>query len=394
MTGTVQYEAQRFEEEKRDIIIWGYNDSGKYIADKLIEDHERVVCIVDNDLRYEGARYANVPVCSYEAAKKKYFGSPRLCVLITAKRAESIFQIIDIISEIECNYIGIVKPRVQEFDRDFSVSQFSKEISWYKFDGERFSVIPRIEINLIDGCNLNCKGCTHFSSIFSREDIYNLEEYENDLKSLREIGEIVRLRLLGGEPLLLNNIEEYIRVARNVCPESDIEIITNGTLVLRMQGVFFDTLRECDACLLISPYKPVMEYKDEIMAKAKLHNCNIKYEKGCIEVFSRQLTLENNHDKWKAASKCSSRSCTFLRKGKLYKCPFDGLINEFYEFYGIDKKLVNGFVIRGRKDVYSHIKSLAMQPVELCSYCSEEPEMILWSVQANPKLEEWLYYGI
>lgn len=207
------------------IIIWGYNDSGKYIVDRLIEDQANIVCVVDNNPCYKGNFHANVPVCSYEVAKKKYFGLPRLCVLITAKRAESIFQIINIVSEIECNYIGIVKPRVQEFNRDFYVSQFSKEISWYKFDGEQFSVIPRIEINLIDGCNLNCKGCAHFSSIFSSEDIYNLEKYENDLKSLREIGEIVRLRLLGGEPLLLHNIEEYIRVARNVCPESDIEIM-------------------------------------------------------------------------------------------------------------------------------------------------------------------------
>lgn len=394
MTSTVQCGAQRFEEGKRNIIIWGYNDSGKYIADKLIEDHERVVCIVDNNLRYAGETYANVPIYSFEAAKKEYFALPEICVLITAKRAKSIFQIIDIVSETGCNYIGIVKPRVQKFNRDFYISKSSKEISWYKFDGEQFNIIPRIEVNLADGCNLNCKGCTHFSSIFSNEDIYNIEEYEIDLKALRKVGEIVRLRLLGGEPLLLHNIEDYIRVSKNVCPESDIEIITNGTLVMRMQDTFFNTLRECDASLLISPYKPAMKYKDEILAKAKLHNCNIRYDDGCIEVFSRQLTLENSHDKWKAESKCSSRSCTFLRKGKLYKCPFDGLINEFFEFYGIEKKLDNGFEIRGGKNAYSHIKNLAMQPIELCSYCSEEPEMIPWSVQANPKLEEWLYHGI
>ena len=31
--------------------------------------------------------------------------------------------------------------------------------------------IPYLETNLVDGCNLNCKGCTHFSGIFRTSEV-------------------------------------------------------------------------------------------------------------------------------------------------------------------------------------------------------------------------------
>ncbi|MCQ2516592.1 MAG: 4Fe-4S cluster-binding domain-containing protein [Saccharofermentans sp.] len=68
--------------------------------------------------------------------------------------------------------------------------------------------IDLLEFNVIKTCNLNCKGCDHFSTLSYSPDIISLESYRTDLSRLKKLGiEIKTVGLLGGEPLLVSNIE-------------------------------------------------------------------------------------------------------------------------------------------------------------------------------------------
>ncbi|MBQ7476157.1 MAG: hypothetical protein IJT06_02030 [Selenomonadaceae bacterium] len=66
------------------------------------------------------------------------------------------------------------------------------------------------ETNLIDSCNLNCSGCTHYANLFNDEDFYKQDDFERDMQRLAASVDILRFRLLGGEPFKLPNLIDNV----------------------------------------------------------------------------------------------------------------------------------------------------------------------------------------
>ena len=60
-----------------------------------------------------------------------------------------------------------------------------------------FKKIP-VEIHIVEHCNLNCKGCAHFSSI-AKESYLDIESFEESCKKLSKIKKhIYTFKILGG----------------------------------------------------------------------------------------------------------------------------------------------------------------------------------------------------
>lgn len=91
--------------------------------------------------------------------------------------------------------------------------------------------MPYLETNIADGCNLNCKGCMHFAALFKTSEVYSIETFRRDVRQLAQTVDVGKFRLLGGEPLLLKNLDEYINISRQYLSRSDLRIITNGLSV-------------------------------------------------------------------------------------------------------------------------------------------------------------------
>ncbi|MDO7021708.1 4Fe-4S cluster-binding domain-containing protein, partial [Brachyspira innocens] len=75
--------------------------------------------------------------------------------------------------------------------------------------------IDFIDIDIVRHCNLNCYSCNHFSQL-AKEEYYNIEIFENDIKRLYELsnGLIKKFHILGGEPLLNKNCKDYFYLVR------------------------------------------------------------------------------------------------------------------------------------------------------------------------------------
>ena len=71
----------------------------------------------------------------------------------------------------------------------------------------------RFIVDIVDHCNLNCKGCGHFSPLASKSFL-DLETFENDLRRLNELldGEIYCFEIMGGEALLHPQLEKFIEI--------------------------------------------------------------------------------------------------------------------------------------------------------------------------------------
>ncbi len=378
-----------------EVVIWGVTLLGKYLTANITDGFVNVkpIAFVDNNYKLQNTFVDGIPVISYkqliELTKQK-----EIIVLLAVKNARNILRILEQLNSIILDNVGIVKPNVLLSGACVNLFEQDEKVIWSSFQGKKYRVIPRIEVNLIDACNLKCKGCSHFSSIYNSDSIYPIDNYEKDLKQLRKVGQMFRLRLLGGEPFLLDNLDEYIVIARKVFPEADIEVVTNGLLIPMTNEKVLSAIKTNNISVVISAYKPTLKKKDQIAYKLDEQQILWCFEGEEIVQFSRNLTLENIHNAEISNEKCPAIGCIFLRRGKLYKCPFDGLINDLYSYYNLNRKHESGISIyRDSDSLYKEIVNYIFNPVEMCQYCAETPELIPWSVKAHPVLNDWLYKG-
>ena len=118
---------------------------------------------------------------------------------------------------------------IPQYDYALSVDDFSFDML------ERIDTpkprLDYLEFHLADHCNLNCRGCAHMSNI-AEPHLADLDQYIKDIARLRDLfWGIDRIRLMGGEPLLNDQLPEFIKVTREFFPDTDMHVVTNGLLL-------------------------------------------------------------------------------------------------------------------------------------------------------------------
>lgn len=200
---------------------------------------------------------------------------------------------------------------------------------------------------------------------------------------------IYQLNLLGGEALLEEKICDYIQYARNMLPDSEIQLISNGLLIPKQPDAFFECCRENNIFISISGYQPTLFMKEKIIDIFDKNHVIFSFRDEVAE-FGKNIDLTGTADKAEAVKRCRESKCHFLRHGRIYKCPFEALANRCFEHYGLDIKIYGG------KDIYDEnlnwkkmTEDLFSHPVDACRYCGKE-EKIRWSVSDQPELEDWV----
>jgi cyclic pyranopterin phosphate synthase len=93
----------------------------------------------------------------------------------------------------------------------------------------------KLEYNLADHCNLSCRECSHLSP-YIRKHFASIESFERDLSRLAEVYRVHRFRFVGGEPLLNREILRFVRAVRTSGIAAEIEVVTNGLLLERLDA--------------------------------------------------------------------------------------------------------------------------------------------------------------
>lgn len=250
--------------------------------------------------------------------------------------------------------------------------------------------ISYLNANIVDGCNLNCKGCTHFAAFFNRNEIYSLKNFRRDVRRLSQICDVVSFRLLGGEPLLKKNLDKYIAITRQYLPKSNLGIVTNGLLLSSTSQKILDALRENNFVVYISRYPPTEKILDEIKTLLNENKISSSFI-GPIQKFGVFITLHDGNNPEESRKKCAGNdNCRFIRDGKIYKCPPDALKFRLAEKFGI-KCLPAATSADLYASNFSSMLEMLDGDVEMCSWCSEQPtRRISWEPTNNPQLEDWL----
>lgn len=375
------------------IIIWGSGEFGKCIYNLMGRTRQDVIAFVDSNDKLIGSTIEKVPVISFEKIER-IIGKEKLLILLALRNSYNIISVLNKVDNYNIDSIGIVKPRILAKNELIILNENEEtgEIIWVKKTGKKYNLIPRLELNIVDGCNLNCKGCSHFSSLFPKESVYPVLEYKKDLNQIRKAGKLVRLRLLGGEPFLSEKLVDYVLIARTIFPETDIELVTNGLLIPNIEENILEEIKKNNISISITPYLPTLKIRGEIEKRLNMSGIWWRFDGKKVQEFWKNLTLEKNHNDKKSSENCMEQGCIFLRCGKIYKCPLEGLIFILEKNYNIKFDTIKrGIDIYDNAEkLYNNILDLIKEPVEMCQYCSEEKDCTKWEVKNIPILQDWL----
>jgi MoaA/NifB/PqqE/SkfB family radical SAM enzyme len=247
-----------------------------------------------------------------------------------------------------------------------------------------------VEIHLADHCNLNCKYCSHFSSIADKK-FYDLHKFTKDIARLSKITgkNIKKISLLGGEPLLNPKVCEYMSITRQYFPQTAIRLLTNGTLLSSQNNYFWENLSKNDIKLTISSY-PIDINREVIEKKAAEFDVKMQYFYFKDEFEKLNLDLSGSQKDMFSCQKCFTGGCYNLYEGKLYACPVIAFVKYFNKKFNKNIKVSGGDYI----DIYkinslNEIIKWTYEPKKFCKYCTPTTSKP-WEMSNEHNIAEWV----
>lgn len=232
----------------------------------------------------------------------------------------------------------------------------------------------KFEVHITEHCNLNCKYCNHFSPI-AKEEYLSLEEYKGDLKRLTILfgGSMQQIKLLGGEPLLHPQIIEFVTATRKYFPDGEIKILTNGTLLPKMNDEFWRVCHETGTIVYYTKY-PIKLDIDRICQQASKYNVPLEIfnmEENIKTLIHEPIDLDGKQNAVKNFYDCyRSNYCITLKHGKIYTCHRAAHMHLFNEYFGenipLDER--NGINIY-KAQTGQEILEYLTKPIPMCAYC-------------------------
>lgn len=249
--------------------------------------------------------------------------------------------------------------------------------------------LPYLEFHVADHCNLNCKACEHYSSLVKSPKFTDLNKFTKDIKKLHEfVDDIGMIRILGGEPLLNPELDEYIVLARKLYPKAIIRVVTNALLLLNMPEHFFQTLKNNAAEIHISLYPPMVNKLSNIRSLLDSHKITYAVSP-LMENFEMKQTLigAENSDYFYY---CFQARCHNLYNGKIAACFLPFTTKYFNQYFNQNLPEDGAIDLYDENLTTEELKKSLLQPFERCKYC-KSPIKVKWQQVKNPSdLSDWV----
>jgi organic radical activating enzyme len=242
----------------------------------------------------------------------------------------------------------------------------------YKFNQDKVFT-NSIEYSVAYHCNLCCTQCSHLSP-FMDAQFPSIESFKEDLFGLSQIMHAKVLRLLGGEPLLNPDIDQFVAIAKKSDIADAVMVTTNGLLLHRMSPFFWENVDY----VLVSLY-PNISLKESfrvLKQRAKAHNTRLWFQ--IVNHFRTTIVTSPHKKDWltaliyKSCQDVHLFHCHMIHQGMLYKCavpPFlKHYLAKFEQSYDPGQ---DGFAIHHRSKPFHELKSYLtdIHTKEACRYC-------------------------
>lgn len=247
-------------------------------------------------------------------------------------------------------------------------------------------IVPRttlkgVETHIVEHCNLNCAGCGHYSNI-ADEEYLDINEFIKDYSQLAKItkGNLERIDLLGGEPLLHPQCIDFCIAARNLFPNSEINLVTNGILLNKMEDEFYKKLAEYNVVIKPTLYPIKIDWES---VKSRCEKYNVKFdfydltlqsEDPNLKMFTKNvLDLDGKCDAREKWLHCYlDNTMLYFEHGKLYACWQMPYIKHFNKKFNKNLEVTcNDYVdVYKVENIYEVMKFMS-KPFDFCRYCAD-----------------------
>ena len=380
--------------DKRKVVVFGAGNAGRYLCDELLQNGYEIVALIDN---FQAGDYRGIKIYR----PQQFFTLPDTkiqMVFLAAGAQKSLKLMIDTCRANHCQNIYMMhditgKCRLPLFDENGLIKTRIRKI---RFSDEK-PTLAYFEVPITDNCNLNCKGCLFASNMTSGNQHISLESVKKDAKRMSELfWDVPWIRILGGEPLMHPDIIEILTYYREVFPDSEIDLCTNGLLIPKMKEVFWDCVKEARISIHVSGYKPTYNMLEQIDFILKSHK--IPYVILKRDSFLKYYMDKPDNDMDESFKKCIASSCHELYRGKLSSCSAVIAFEKFNQKFGTEYKITENedwFDIHSPQADAKQICEALGKASYICKYCNtSRAENFEWDYSANDsKLEDYLVKG-
>jgi len=247
-----------------------------------------------------------------------------------------------------------------------------------------------LKLFIIGKCNLNCKGCNAFAPI---ADNYILDtvSFESDCRHLSELGaeKILEIQILDGEPLLHPKLNEIIIIARSYFPKTNLNILTNGILLLKQKEEFWECCQSNKVDILITHYPISLDIKS-IREKIEKYKLKLRYCQSVAPWFKIEYDLTGGHNPENNFRRCGGAlQCVELRDGKIATCQNILKISYFNAYFQKDIEVnetdfIDIYKVKNMDEILEFIS----KPVSFCRYCTLKTMPVKWEISKRD-ISEW-----
>ena len=262
--------------------------------------------------------------------------------------------------------------------------------------GWKFSSRSSSEVNfafhILDHCNLNCQMCNKFSPL-AKERYVSQNVILEDAKKLCELtdGQVKRLIITGGEPLLHPELDDILIGIHALFPNILIQLQTNGLLLPKKGKDFYDLCTRNNVVIWLTKYPIDFDYESAVN-DLELCGCKVMNAVDAVKTSWKFPIDINGRQPMFLTLFCWMHSeCINVIEGKITPCGFMHASRCFEEKFGVSFErsaddVLDMYKVRSWSEVDRYLRRI--QP--FCRYCDIEnrEEDIPWRTSSQD-MSEW-----
>jgi organic radical activating enzyme len=264
-----------------------------------------------------------------------------------------------------------------------------------------------LKTQIVDECNLNCKGCDHFAPL-AKPWHQSLPDFVDMIKTIRNtVGDNIKeIELYGGEPLLHQQLYEMILVLKVLFGNKIvISIETNGILLDKFLQHHKDLIDDNKIEFKITEYKATKGIIDKLKKKylnndiyqaAMLKNeiklaDDITYKENMFNVNINKTKETDTNKILNIYKNCYCKSeeedSLCLRNWVLSPCPMTMCLNIFDNFFNEQYDSEKNHIIVTNNLSKKDLDKMAHYPCDFCKRCGNVVYGIPYGISKKERVE-------
>jgi len=212
-------------------------------------------------------------------------------------------------------------------------------------------VLPFVETMITQVCNLSCQGCSNYSDL-KHTGYVTWAQGRQDLQNWLQRIHIEEFGIMGGEPMINPEWQEWLHGTRSLMPWARIRFTTNGLLVkdpeqlvqliqelgnitLKITVHIDDDQLEqtVEQLFRASAWQPITEFGINRWAGVNGTRLQINRPSQFIKTFQGDYTTMQpwRSNPEQAFAACIQKTCPLLYQGRIYKCSTSGLLSNLLD---------------------------------------------------------------